>query len=229
MRNRTIFSALVIAAILLVSLPGCNKNSKETELEKMTKQIEAETASGNAQGANAEYIRDVANMTLALKKNPKDSATMIKLGNTYLDNFEYKKAIAVYLEALKYKKKDVNVMTDIGAAYYRLGQLEPALKYFEKSVEIDPKHTQAWYNMGVIYHFKEDREHTIATWEKYLALETDAEKKSPIELEVARLKKGEPFLKPSDEESADSSGHSGGGETPMPSSNIIEGQTPGQP
>lgn len=206
MLNKKTALALLLIIVLMVVLAGCQKEDPQNKLAQAEKEVAQKAASANAQGIDPQYQRDVSNLKLELKKNPKDADTMVELGNLYIDNFEYTKAIDMYTQALEYKKDNAALRTDLGSAYYRLGMLEQALEYFKEATEADPKHAQAWYNIGVVYHVQEKRQETIDAWETYLKVETDEEKKKPIQLEVEKLRNGEPFNKPAEEDPAATQG-----------------------
>ena len=108
-------------------------------------------------------------MLEALKKNPRDADTLVKVGNLYYDAQLYTRAIEYYQQVLKITPANVDVRTDMGTALFYLGDADRALAEFEKSLSYQPNHPNTLFNAGIVkWQGKKDAKGAIAAWERLL-------------------------------------------------------------
>jgi Tfp pilus assembly protein PilF len=84
----------------------------------------------------------------AVKKDPKDFDSLVKLGNLYYDGKQFPSAIQYYERALAIHPENPDVRTDMGTAYWYTGDAEKALAAMETSLKYRPGHPQTLFNLG---------------------------------------------------------------------------------
>jgi len=128
----------------------------------------------------------------ALKVNPKDADTLVRLGNTYFDHQFWSQAVTYYQRALEIRPNDVNVRTDLGTALYNAGFPEKAVAEFEKSLKVNPTHPNTLFNLGVVrWNGLNDAKGAIAVWEKLLETNPNYPEKQKV-LDLIAKAKGQP-------------------------------------
>jgi tetratricopeptide (TPR) repeat protein len=106
----------------------------------------------------------------ALKIDPNNYETLVKLGNLYYDYKVFPEAISYYEKAVKINAKDVNVLTDLGTAYWYAGFPEKAVVRYEQALVIQPTYGQTLFNLGVVrLDGLKDARGAVAAWEKLLS------------------------------------------------------------
>jgi cytochrome c-type biogenesis protein CcmH/NrfG len=105
----------------------------------------------------------------ALKANPKDVATLVKLGNLYYDRKFWSDAIRYYQQALDIRPDDPDVRTDMGTAYYYSGFPDKAIEQFNQVLKKSPNYPNTLFNLGIVRRdVYKDNAGALAAWEKLL-------------------------------------------------------------
>ena len=125
----------------------------------------------SAPAPSAESVRVFAEPLLqALKIDPNNYETLVKLGNLYYDYKVFPEAITYYEKAVKLSAKDVNVLTDLGTSYWYAGVPEKAVARYEQALAIQPTYGQTLFNLGVVrLDGLKDPKGAVAAWEKLLS------------------------------------------------------------
>jgi len=125
----------------------------------------------SAPAASSESVRVFAEPLLqALKIEPNNYETLVKLGNLYYDYKVFPEAITYYEKAVKVSAKDVNVLTDLGTSYWYAGFPEKAVVRYEQALVIQPTYGQTLFNLGVVrMDGLKDPKGAVAAWEKLLS------------------------------------------------------------
>jgi cytochrome c-type biogenesis protein CcmH/NrfG len=125
----------------------------------------------------------------ALKKNPNDFDTIVKIGNLYYDAKQYKVAIPYYDRALKIQPENSDVRTDLGTAYWYLGDADRAIAEFTKSLQFKPDHAATLFNLGVVrWQGKSDPKGAVQAWEELLKKNPNYPQKQQIQDFIDRAK-----------------------------------------
>lgn len=133
--------------------------------------VSAPASTAAAPPPSAESVRVFADPLLqALKIDPNNYETLVKLGNLYYDYKVFPEAIAYYEKAVKINAKDVNVLTDLGTSYWYAGFPEKAVVRYEQALVIQPTYGQTLFNLGVVrLDGLKDPRGAVAAWEKLLS------------------------------------------------------------
>ncbi|MGC2321763.1 MAG: tetratricopeptide repeat protein [Terriglobales bacterium] len=105
----------------------------------------------------------------ALKANPKDVPTLVKLGNVYYDHKAWSDAIRYYQHALDLRPGDPDVRTDMGTAYFYSGFPDKAIEQFNQVLKASPNYPNTLFNLGIVRRDAyQDKAGALAAWEKIL-------------------------------------------------------------
>lgn len=105
----------------------------------------------------------------ALRANPKDVPTLVKLGNVYYDHKAWSEAIRYYQQALELRPGDPDVRTDMGTAYFYSGFPDKAIEQFNQVLKVSPNYPNTLFNLGIVRRDAyKDTAGALAAWDKLL-------------------------------------------------------------
>jgi cytochrome c-type biogenesis protein CcmH/NrfG len=143
-------------------------------------------ASAEAQGALEQAS---APLLEAVKDNPNDYDSLVKLGNLFYDAQQFPNSIQYYERALKIHPDNPDVRTDMGTAYWYAGNTEKAVAAMETSLKYRPGHPQTLFNLGwVRWQGKADPKGAIEAWEQLLKSNPDYPQRQQVEHYIAKAK-----------------------------------------
>jgi cytochrome c-type biogenesis protein CcmH/NrfG len=139
--------------------------------------------------AQAALAQAAAPLIEAVKKDPKDFDTLVKLGNLFYDGQQFPNAIQYYERALVIHPDNPDVRTDMGTAYWYTGNAEKALTAMETSLKYRPGHPQTLFNLGwVRWQGKQDPKGAIEAWQQLIKANPDYPEKQQVEQYIAKAK-----------------------------------------
>jgi cytochrome c-type biogenesis protein CcmH/NrfG len=140
----------------------------------------------NAQAALAQAAAPLLD---AVKQNPNDFDSLVKLGNLFYDGQQFPAAIGYYERALAIHPENPDVRTDMGTAYWYTGNADKALAAMQISLKYRPDHPQTLFNLGWIrWQGKQDPKGAIEAWEHLLKTSPDYPQKQQVEQYIAKAK-----------------------------------------
>jgi len=103
----------------------------------------------------------------ALKKNPDNEETQLKLATAYLEGTgEPMKGVQILLGVVNKKPKDIPANLLLGRMSVRSGQMDKAMGRFQTVLDQDPDNTEALYFMAQVYKEKGDKDKAIELLKK---------------------------------------------------------------
>jgi tetratricopeptide (TPR) repeat protein len=119
-----------------------------------------------------EYEKAIANLTLALKINPKDDKAIAKRALCYeiLDKFDL--ALKDNLELLKYDKSG-GVYGSVGYNYLWLDKYDDARTYLKEAIILLPENVRNRYNLALTYQLQKNYEQAINFYDEALKVSPD--------------------------------------------------------
>jgi cytochrome c-type biogenesis protein CcmH/NrfG len=139
--------------------------------------------------AQAAVEQAAAPLLVAVKQNPGDFDSLVKLGNIYYDGQQFANAIEYYERALAIHAENVDVRTDMGTAYWYSGNADKALSELQTSLKYKPGHPQTLFNLGwVRWQGKADPKGAIEAWQQLLKANPDYPQKDQVEKYIAKAK-----------------------------------------
>jgi cytochrome c-type biogenesis protein CcmH/NrfG len=143
----------------------------------------------SAAEAQAAFQQAVAPLLEAVKKDPADYDSLVKLGNTFYDAQQFPAAIEYYERALTIHPENADVRTDMGTAYWYSGNADKAVAAMETSLKYRPGHPQTLFNLGwVRWQGKADPKGAIDAWEKLLKTNPNYPQRQQVEQYIAKAK-----------------------------------------
>jgi len=150
-----------------------------------------DTAAQKQQQAQTQAALDQAAAPLldAVRKNPSDYDSLVKLGNLYYDGQAFQSAIQYYEQALAMHPENADVRTDMGTAYWYAGNPDKALSEMQTSLKYRPGHPQTLFNLGwVRWQGKSDPKGAVEAWQQLLKANPDYPQKDQVEKYIAKAK-----------------------------------------
>lgn len=118
---------------------------------------------------NGDYTKAAANLTLALKSNPKDEKALKIRALCYERLQKFDLALKDNLELLKYNQSG-ETYGSIGYDYLWLEKYEDARKYLNQAIELLPEKVVYRYNLALTYQYEENFEEAIIYYDEALAV-----------------------------------------------------------
>jgi len=143
------------------------------------------------QGAEAQaaVAQAAAPYLEAVKQNPNDYDSLVKLGNVFYDGQQFQESIGYYERALAIHPENADVRTDMGTAYWYAGNADKAVAAMEISLKYRPGHPQTLFNLGwVRWQGKGDPKGAIEAWQQLLKANPDYPQKQQVEQYIAKAK-----------------------------------------
>ncbi|MGC1453413.1 MAG: tetratricopeptide repeat protein [Candidatus Sulfotelmatobacter sp.] len=138
----------------------------------------------NAQAALAQAS---APLLEAVRQNPNDYDSLVKLGNLFYDGQQFPSAIQYYERALVIHPENPDVRTDMGTAYWYTGDADKALAAMETSLKYRPGHPQTLFNLGwVRWQGKQDPKGAVQAWQQLLKANPDYPQRQQVEQYIAK-------------------------------------------
>jgi len=142
------------------SLPGASPPAAATA---------PSASSGESMQSAASLNLEAQPLLDALKANPKDVPTLVKLGNVYYDHKLWSEAIRYYQQALDLRPNDPDVRTDMGTAYFYSGFPDKAIEQFNQVLKVSPNYPNTLFNLGIVRRDAyKDNAGALAAWDKLL-------------------------------------------------------------
>jgi cytochrome c-type biogenesis protein CcmH/NrfG len=139
--------------------------------------------------AQAAVAQAAAPYLEAVKQNPNDYDSLVKLGNVFYDGQQFSEAVGYYERALVIHPENADVRTDMGTAYWYAGNADKAVTAMEISLKYRPGHPQTLFNLGwVRWQGKADPKGAIEAWQQLLKANPDYPQKEQVEQYIAKAK-----------------------------------------
>ena len=125
----------------------------------------------------------------ALAIQPNYSAAKIQLASCYVEgSTDPMKGIGMLKEVEKTDTTNIQVQMVLGAFAVKSGQFDKAEARYQKVLKINPSYLEAYLFLADVYEKKGEKNKTIETLEKYVALTPDKEIREQIKKYIVQLK-----------------------------------------
>jgi len=185
----------VFCLLLGVALGYLFRGSASPETEASANSTPSEPPSANfhqqpqASEKQAMLAQVTAPLLEAVKKDPNDFGSLVKLGNIYYDGQQFPDAVQYYERALAIHPENADVRTDMGTAYWYEGNADKAVAELEKSLKYRPGYAQALFNLGVVrWQGKTDPKGAVQAWEELLKANPAYPQRQQVEQYIQKAK-----------------------------------------
>ncbi len=103
------------------------------------------------------------------------------------DTAQKERTVTALEQDLKTDPTNAELWLHLGFAYRKLDQVDNAQRAFEKASSLNPRNREALYMLGLIYEKKNQTQAALQAWKRYVAEETDPEKRSVGEKHIHHL------------------------------------------
>ncbi|HWY37438.1 MAG TPA: tetratricopeptide repeat protein [Bacteroidia bacterium] len=126
----------------------------------------------------------------SLQKDPANTNAKIQLASCYVEgSTEPMTGITMLKELEKTDSSNIQVQMVLGGFAVKSGQMDKAEARYLKVLKLKPDYLEAYLFLADVYEKKGDKNKTIETLEKYLALTPDKEIREEIKKYIEQLKK----------------------------------------
>ena len=87
----------------------------------------------------------------AVKNNPTDFETYIKLGMAYFHAERFKDALTAFQQAIVMNPLAARAYNGIGRVCYHTGPAQAAIEAYERAIALDHKYIDPYYGLGILY------------------------------------------------------------------------------
>jgi cytochrome c-type biogenesis protein CcmH/NrfG len=185
----------VFCLVLGVALGYLFRGSAPASGTTVTSPADGSTAGTptQAQGTPAQQKelldQSVAPLLEALKANPDDVDTIVKVGNLYYDGQQYQEAVKYYRLAAKSQPKNPDLLTDLGTSLWYTGDADGAIAEFQKALKYEPYHPGTLFNLGIVrWQGKSDPKGAVEAWEELLQKNPNYPQKQQLQEYIEKAK-----------------------------------------
>jgi len=179
----------VFCLLLGVALGYLFRGSASPEVAASPSEVQQNVAPPAQPSKQAMAAQAAAPLLEALKTNPDDFDSLVKLGNLYYDAQQFQEAIQYYERALAIHPENADVRTDMGTAYWYQGNADRSIAELEKSLKYRPGHAETLFNLGVVrWQGKTDPKGAVEAWQELLKTNPNYPQRQLVEQFIAKAK-----------------------------------------
>ncbi|MCA9934856.1 MAG: tetratricopeptide repeat protein [Ardenticatenaceae bacterium] len=144
-------------------------------------------ALGIIYGKQQMFDEAIAAYLQAIEIKPEHEWAHNNLGRTYVDMGRYDEGIVELNEAARITPDNAMTHYNLGLAYANLAMYADAIPEYEEALRLKPSMVLTYIDMAVVYTRMEQYADAIASFETYLEVVPDADNRTAVEDEIARL------------------------------------------
>jgi len=166
-----------------ISIPNDGTSLDSEDLQKHQKFIE----SGNASFESKNYDAAIESYKEALKIQPSDNITLLKVGDAYKQKNDNHNAISFYKKSVFVNPGFAQGWFNLGLAYAASENYPGAKQSFYRAINIDPKYSYAYYALAVAYEKEGDKTEAIKNYKMFLNYSSDEEANAQVKEAISKL------------------------------------------
>ncbi|MBQ8168721.1 tetratricopeptide repeat protein [bacterium] len=146
-------------------------------------------AIGDENYKNKDYDVAVMNYQNALKINPNDEVTLLKIGNIYKMKNDNKNASDFYKKAIIVNPEYSDGWFNLGLVYANENNIPDAKKAFNRVVEINPEYAYAYFALAIAAETENNKEEALKNYKEFLKYNKDAANVAQVQEKIKKLEK----------------------------------------
>ncbi len=146
-------------------------------------------ASGDENYRNKNYDVSIANYQDALKIQPADEVTLLKLGNIYRIKEDNKNAISFYKKAIVVNPNYADGWFNLGLVYANEGNNGKAKESFHRVLSLNPNYGYAYYALGIAYEQDGNNKEAVNNYKIFLTHNKDEATAKTVQEKIKTLEK----------------------------------------
>ena len=161
------------------------KVNNTTDLEKSKELITL----GDDSYKKHKYDDSIKNYKAALKINPSDEVTLLKIGNVYKLKNDEKNAVDFYKKAIFVNPAYADGWFNLGLVYANQKNVEESKKCFQHVISLNPEYAYAYYALGLAYETEKNTTDALKNYELFLKYNKDTKVSNDVEQKIKTLQK----------------------------------------
>ena len=129
----------------------------------------------------------VENYKAALKINPSDEETLLKLGNIYKMQNDNGKALDFYKKAIFVNPDYADGWFNLGLVYANDNNISKSKECFEKVISLDAEYAYAYYALAIAYEEEDNKAEAVNNYRAFLKYNKDTNMVKVIEDRINSL------------------------------------------
>lgn len=126
------------------------------------------------------YDDAIRNYQAALKINPSDEVTLLKIGNTYKIQNDNEKAIDFYKKSIFVNPSYADGWFNLGLVYASNNDINGSKECFNRVLSINPKYAYAYYALAVANETEKNNAEAVKNYRLFLENNTDERQVAPV-------------------------------------------------
>ena len=146
-------------------------------------------AIGDENYKSKSYDTAIRNYQDALKINPNDEVTLLKLGNVYKIKNDNKNAADFYKKAIFVNPDYQDGWFNLGLVYANEQNLVEAKKAFNRVIQLNPEYAYAYYALAFAAEAENDNAEALKNYKEFLKYNKDASAVQQVQEKIKSLEK----------------------------------------
>ena len=136
-----------------------------------------------------EFDLALKNYKAALKINPNDEVTLLKIGNIYKLEDDNNKALDFYKKAIFVNPDYTDGWFNLGLAYANDNNISKSKECFEKVISLNAEYAYAYYALAIAYEGEDDKEQAVKNYQLFLKYNKDKSMVKVVEDRINSLQR----------------------------------------
>ena len=133
------------------------------------------------------YDDAIRNYQAALKINPSDEVTLLKIGNTYKVQNDMTNAVDFYKKAIFVNPSYADGWFNLGLVYAGNNDISGCKECFKRVISIDSKYAYAYFALALAFETENNKEEAVKNYQKFLEYNTDETQVAPVLEKIKKL------------------------------------------
>ena len=146
-------------------------------------------AKGDANYKSQQYDESIKNYQEALKLNPSDEITLLKIGNIYKIKNDNKNALDFYKKAIVVNPNYADGWFNLGLVYANEENTSKAKECFHRVITLDPAYGYAYYALALAYDQDGDEKEALDNYRIFLTRNKDEAVAKTVRERIKALEK----------------------------------------
>ena len=135
------------------------------------------------------YDEALKNYKSALKVNPNDEITLLKIGNIYKIKNDNDKALDFYKKAIFVNPNYTDGWFNLGLVYANDNNIVKSKECFEKVISLNPEYAYSYYALAIAYESEDNKEEAVKNYQQFLKHNKDASMVKVVEDRINNLQR----------------------------------------
>jgi tetratricopeptide (TPR) repeat protein len=178
-----ILALVSIAILIFISIqespsPGKNQINNEQMMpeDNIHKNLMKEgTESPSKENVSEEYKKKLAELQVAVQKNPHDTTAIKKYADYLAASHKIDESIKYYQKILELNPNRSDIYFALAVVYYNKQDFNKCDEMNNKVLSYDPKNQMALYNLGAVAATKGNKEQAKDYWNRVISIDSGSE------------------------------------------------------